>query len=265
MTDATGTSTDPVLVAVSHGTADPAGQARIAALAEAVDRRTSAEVRLGHVDVQSPRAGEVLAGLPEGGPAVVVPLLLSAGYHVRVDLAQAAAGRSPVADTMGPDDRLVDLLALRAREAGFLRGHHRLVLGAAGSTDAGAVADCRTVAGHLARRLGTPVSDAYLSAAHPRVGAAVAALAGSTVPSTVPSTGRPVIVVSYLLAPGHFQSLLATEAARAGAVATTEPLLGASGPVPAELADLVVERFGDTVEGCSIPGTTARSPIASPC
>lgn len=256
MTHAAATATGTVLVAVSHGTGDPAGQRRVAALAEAVARRTDAEVRLGHVDVQSPRVGQVLAGLPEGRPAVVVPLLLSAGYHVRVDLAEAAAGRSPVADAMGPDERLVELLARRAREAGFVRGRHRLVLGAAGSTDAGAVADCRTVAGRLARRLGTPVSAAYLSAAHPTVGAAVAA---------ADLIEAPVIVVSYLLAPGYFQTLLAAEAARAGAVATTEPLLGASGPVPAELADLVVDRFGATVEGCSIPGTTAQGRTASPC
>lgn len=235
-------STLPTLVAVSHGTADPAGQGRIAALAEAVAGRTDAEVRLAHVDVQSPRVGEVLAGLPEHGPAVVVPVLLSAGYHVRVDLAEAAAGRSPVAPALGPDERLVDLLVRRALEAGFVRGHHRVVLAAAGSTDAGAVADCRTVASRLARRLGTPVSDAYLSAAHPTVTAAV----GSVPPARGESAEQPVLVVSYLLAPGYFQSMLAAEATRAGAI-TTAPLLGVSGAVPGELADLVVARFGQAL------------------
>jgi sirohydrochlorin ferrochelatase len=247
----------PALIAVSHGTADPAGQERIAALAREVRRRTAAEVRLAHVDVQSPPVGEVVAGLPRGRAAVVVPVLLSAGYHVKVDLRQAARGL-PIAPALGPDERLVDVLARRALAAGFVPGHHRVVLGAAGSTDAGAVADCRAVADRLSARLGTEVTDAYLSAARPDVTAAVEA-AGRQAP------GRPVLVLSYLLAPGYFQSRLVAEAAAAGAAATTVPLLGESGPVPAELADLVVSRYRATVEGCSTPGTTARTPTASRC
>jgi sirohydrochlorin ferrochelatase len=247
----------PVLIAVSHGTADPAGQERIAALARAVRGRTAAEVRLTHVDVQGPPVGEVVAGLPRGRAAVVVPVLLSAGYHVKVDLREAARGL-PVAPALGPDERLVDVLARRALAAGFVRGHHRVVLAAAGSTDAGAVADCRAVADRLAARLGTEVTDAYLSAARPAVTAAVRT-AGRRRP------GRPVLVLSYLLAPGYFQSRLVAEAAAAGAETTTAPLLGESGPVPEELADLVVSRYRATVEGCSIPGRTARTPTASRC
>lgn len=247
----------PVLVAVSHGTADPTGQSRIEALVGAVRDRTPAPVKLAHVDVQTPRVGEVLAGLDGKRGAVVVPLLLSAGYHVKVDLRREAAGR-PVAPALGPDERLVDVLVHRALAAGFVRGRHRVVLGAAGSTDAGAVAACRQVAARLSHRLGTEVTDAYLSAAHPTVPAAVGHLHRA-------DPTRPVLVVSYLLAPGYFQSLLAAEAARAGAEVTTAPLLGASGPVPGGLAELVLERFAATVEGCSILGTTAPPPTASPC
>ena len=43
-------------------------------------------VRLGHVDVQQPDVAASLDAIPEGTPVVIVPLLLSAGYHVRVDL-----------------------------------------------------------------------------------------------------------------------------------------------------------------------------------
>lgn len=247
----------PALIAVSHGTADPAGQERIAALARAVRRRTEAEVLLTHVDVQSPPVGEVVAGLAADRAAVVVPVLLSAGYHVKVDLRQAARGL-PVAPALGPDSRLVDVLARRALAAGFVRGQHRVVLGAAGSTDAGAVADCRAVADRVAARLGTAVTDAYLSAARPGVTTAVGTARRQ-------DPGRPVLVLSYLLAPGYFQSRLVAESAAAGAAATTAPLLGESGPVPEELADLVVGRYRATVEGCSIPGTTARRPTASRC
>lgn len=247
----------PALIAVSHGTADPAGRERIAALAGAVRRRTAAEVLLAHVDVQSPPVEEVVAGLTAERAAVVVPVLLSAGYHVKVDLRQAARGL-PVAPALGPDERLVDVLVRRARAAGFVRGHHRVVLGAAGSTDAGAVTDCRAVADRVAARLVTPVTDAYLSAAQPGITTAV----GTAVRQ---DPRRPVLVLSYLLAPGYFQSRLVEEAAAAGAAVTTVPLLGESGPVPEELVDLVVSRYRATVEGCSIPGTTARRPTASRC
>ncbi|WP_313822273.1 CbiX/SirB N-terminal domain-containing protein [Citricoccus sp.] len=247
------------LVAVSHGTADPAGQARITALTRAVRHQAAAEaeVLLTHVDVQTPQVGEVLASLPVDRSAVVVPVLLSGGYHVKVDLRRAAQG-IPVAPALGPDELLVDLLARRALDAGFVRGHHQVVLGAAGSTDAGAVADCRTVAYRLAERLGTPVAGAYLSAAQPRIAAAVETLCAR-------DPQRPVLVLSYLLAPGYFQSLLVSEAAAAGAESTTIPLLGQAGPVPGELVDLVLRRFRDTVDRCLTPGTTARRPIASPC
>ncbi|HRO29960.1 MULTISPECIES: sirohydrochlorin chelatase [Micrococcaceae] len=247
----------PALIAVSHGTADPAGQERITALARAVRTRTPAEVLLTHVDVQSPPVGEVVAALPPGRAAVVVPVLLSAGYHVKVDLREAAGGL-PVAGALGPDERLVEVLARRALGSGFVRGHHRVVLAAAGSTDAGAVADCRAVAARVAARLGTEVTDAYLSAARPGVATAVGTACRQ-------DPARPVLVLSYLLAPGYFQSRLVAEAAAAGAAATTAPLLGESGPVPVELADLVVSRYRATVEGCSIPGRTARGPTASRC
>ena len=41
------------------------------------------------MDVQDPDLLDVVAGLPEGETAVVVPLLLSVGYHVKVDIARA--------------------------------------------------------------------------------------------------------------------------------------------------------------------------------
>jgi sirohydrochlorin ferrochelatase len=253
---------DTALLAVSHGTADPHGQARIRALAQAVRKLLDAEVLLSHVDVQSPRVGEVVASLPGDRPAVVVPLLLSAGYHVKVDLAEAA-GNHPVAGALGPDGRLVDVLVRRALEAGFVRGRHRVVLGAAGSTDAGAVADCREVARRLAARLGTPVAEAYLSAARPTVAEAVAAARRDDLPDDPPS---PVLVVSYLLAPGYFQRLLEAEAAGAGAAATTAPVLGgADGGVepPAEVVGIVVDRFREAAGRAGLGRPTTGCPTAA--
>jgi sirohydrochlorin ferrochelatase len=197
-----------------------------------------------------------------------VPLLLSAGYHVKVDLAEAAAeagrpGRDvTVSDALGPDERLVDVLVRRALDAGFVRGHYRVVLGAAGSTDTGAVADCRVVAGRLAERLGTPVREAYLSAARPTVAEAIADYRRD-------DPELPVMVISYLLAPGYFQNLLVSETSAAGGELATDPVLGCAGMVPGEVVEIVRERFRAaalaTVERCRTPGTTARRPTASPC
>ena len=100
-----------VLVAASHGTSDPAGQRAVAALVAAVAARASEiTVSAAFVDVQNPDVPEVLDS-HSTEPVVIVPLLLSAGYHVRVDLARVAkAATNPgvvVAGALGPDARLV--------------------------------------------------------------------------------------------------------------------------------------------------------------
>src|SRR5690242_10478880 len=103
----------PVLVAASHGTASPVGQSAVAALVDAVAaRRPDLDVRAALVDVQQPDPPAVLAALPTGRNARLVPLLLSAGYHVFVDLTEAAAAVSGarVAPALGPDVRLAGLL-----------------------------------------------------------------------------------------------------------------------------------------------------------
>ncbi|WP_241975781.1 MULTISPECIES: sirohydrochlorin chelatase [Cryobacterium] len=80
----------PALVGIAHGTSSPAGQAAVAGLMRAVAKaHPDLTVTLGFVDVQHPDTPETLAALPAGLPAVVVPLLLSAGYHVHVDLTEA--------------------------------------------------------------------------------------------------------------------------------------------------------------------------------
>lgn len=221
----------PALVAASHGTSDPAGRAAVAGLVAAVAARLpGARVEPAFVDVQEPDVPAVLAGLG-GGPARVVPLLLSAGYHVRVDLARAARGApgTVVAGALGPDERLVRRLAHRLAEAG-LGPRDAVVLGAAGSSDARAVADCAATAALLAARLGREVTCGYLSAARPSLAEAVAAAR---------ARGRRVVVATYLLAPGYFADL----AAGCGADAVTAPLLLPDEAPAEELVDVVLERY----------------------
>ena len=135
------------LVAVAHGTRSAAGQAQIRALVDAVAMcRPELDVRLAYVDVQQPRVAEVMRGLlPIGkqSKAVVIPLLLSTGHHVRVDIAEAA-GDSIVTPPLGPDPLLTEILAASAG-----RDHDALVLAAAGSSDPGWRADIADVASEL--------------------------------------------------------------------------------------------------------------------
>lgn len=227
--------TRPALVAASHGTSSPEGRTAVAALVDAVRGASDAatEVLDAFVDVQQPDVPSVLDGLDER-QAVIVPLLLSAGYHVHVDLADEARGRAAtVTGALGPDERLVDVLVARLVEAG-LRWDDRVVLATAGSSDARAVDDCRDIGRRLAERLGRRVAVGFLSAARPSVAEAVA-----NTRATHPVSR--VVVASYLLAPGYFHDL----AAAAGGDITTAPLLRADAAPPAGLVDLVLDRYAE--------------------
>ena len=226
----------PALVGISHGTSSPDGQRAVTGLIDAVAAANpDLAVVQGYVDVQHPDPAETLAGLAPGHAAIVVPLLLSGGYHVHVDLARSVDAETtrPVtlAGALGPDDRLARVLATRLAEAGFGDGDE-LVLAVAGSSDARAVADCRVAAEQLARVTGRDVTLGFLSAAEPRLDAAVAQ-------SRAAHPGRRVVVSSYLLAPGFFQDL----AEAAGADVVTAPLLRPDEPAPQPLVDIVAERY----------------------
>lgn len=231
----------PVLLAVSHGTSSGDGQAAVAALVQTVaSSRPDLEVAAGFVDVQQPDMQRLLGnlgGLERRMPAVVVPLLLSAGYHVQVDLAREVDVEERVerSEALGPDDRLVDILVERLHEAGLLPSD-AVVLAAAGSSDARAVKDCNETARRLARALGRPVTVGFLSAAYPRLTDAIA-----TVREVHPFAR--VVVSTYLLAPGYFNDL----AQEAGADVTTQPLLRSDAAVPAHLVELVLDRYDAAV------------------
>ena len=238
------TQRPPALVAVSHGTSSPEGRLAVRGLFDAVaaavaERYPDAtpSTRLGHVDVEQPDVPATLATLEPGEPAVIVPLLLSAGYHVHVDLAEAAteaadAGRAVViAGALGPDDRLVTVLRRLLVEAGA-GDADPVVLAVAGSSDGRAVVDCRDMAARLAAASAGPVSLGFLSAAEPRLPDAVAAARAEHPASRL-------AVASYLLAPGYFQDLAAATAPDVLA----EPVLRHDDAAPAELVAIVLDRY----------------------
>ncbi|TFD62650.1 cobalamin biosynthesis protein CbiX [Cryobacterium suzukii] len=235
------------LVAISHGTNSADGQAAIAALVEAV---TLAHPELavigGFVDVQQPDVAASLGAVPPDIAAVVVPLLLSAGYHVHVDLQRETSAHdrvTTVSRALGPDDRLIDVLEHRLRADGFDKRvpGQEIVLAAAGSSDARAVHDCRTVGALLEQRLGVRVTVGFLSAATPRLACAVTAAR---------LRGASVTVSTYLMAPGFFFDL--TRAQSVGADRVTAPLLLPGETAPAPLVDLVVDRYLEAKEQAQI-------------
>lgn len=222
-----------VVLAASHGTSSAQGQAAVRRLVEHVAARLPVPVIGCHVDVEQPDVPTALGrAAREAEHATIVPLLLSAGYHVFVDLAQSAEASpipTAVAPALGPDPRLAAVLASRLSETG-LRPDDGIVLAAAGSTDDRAVADCGRMAAMLAAQVDRPVSVGYISAASPRLADAIA-----TARSTNPGTR--VVVATYLLAPGYFADLTR----QAGADAITAPLLTPQ-HTPAELVDIVSDR-----------------------
>ena len=84
----------------------------------------------------------------------------------------------------------------------------------------------------LAAELGRPVTVGFLSAAEPRLEQAVER-------ARTESPDRRVVIASYLLAPGYFQSLVH----RAGGDVATDPLLIDGQAPPWELVDVVIDRF----------------------
>jgi sirohydrochlorin ferrochelatase len=224
--------TQPALLAISHGTASARGQAAIQGLVDGVaERLPEVTVRLGHVDVHQPDVAASLAALRDHEHVVIVPLLLSAGYHVRVDLITQSAGRDGVtiAPALGPDPSLVDVLVQRLG-ALIPQPADRLVLVAAGSSDERANEDCRVIGRMLAERLSRTVSVGFLAAVRPTLAEAVAEEGAH---------GERVVVANYLLAPGYFHDLAVKEADGAH---VAEPLLDGAQP-PTALVELVVDRY----------------------
>ncbi|QOT16097.1 sirohydrochlorin chelatase [Paenarthrobacter sp. YJN-5] len=221
----------PVLIACAHGTRNAEGQAAIRkVMADIEDLRPGLQVLEAYVDVQEPELSGVVEGLPEGTAAVVVPLLLSTGFHIKVDVPKAIKSRPEVvaARPLGPDPRLAELLATHLRAAG-LQDNDGVLLAAAGSSLPDGSVDSEEQARLLAELLPNKVRVAYGASAEPNVPDGVASLRAE-----LAQDGGRVFIASYLLATGYFHDQLF----KAGADVVTAPLLPS--PVMAEIA---LERY----------------------
>ncbi|WP_017588629.1 sirohydrochlorin chelatase [Nocardiopsis ganjiahuensis] len=235
------------LLAVAHGSRDPRSAEAVSAVFERVRAlRPGLDVRLSYLDHVAPGAEDALDELAAGGAGevVVLPTLLTAAFHSKVDLPAVLARareRSPwlrvhYADPLGPHPLLLDAVERRLAEAGAQAGPETaLVLASAGSSDAEANAVVESLAGELAERgpWGEVVA-AYASAAKPAPGDAVRSLL---------ERGHARVAVSgYLLAPGFFSDRVRDQALAAGASVVADAL----GDVP-ELARVVLERYDAAV------------------
>ncbi|MFE7929660.1 sirohydrochlorin chelatase [Streptomyces sp. NPDC057456] len=240
----------PALVVVAHGSRDPRALNTVRTLLDRVrEQRPGLPVHLGHIELNEPLLTDTLADLDAAGTtdAVLVPLLLARGYHVKRDIPEMAAKarvHARVAAPLGPHPFLVETLYTRLVEAGWRpdmtqeeRRTSAVVLAAAGSRDPDSAVDTRRTARLLARRLGVPVVPAYASTATPTVPTALRALA---------ARGRDrVAVASYFTAPGRF----ATESAQAAPWIASAPL----GTHPA-MASLLLHRYD---QARATPASTA--------
>nr|WP_208095697.1 CbiX/SirB N-terminal domain-containing protein [Paenarthrobacter sp. MSM-2-10-13] len=227
----------PVLIACAHGTRNAEGQAAIRrVMADIETLRPGLRVVEAYVDVQEPELGGVVEGLPEGTAAVVVPLLLSTGFHIKVDVPKAIKSRPEViaARPLGPDPRLAELLATHLRAAG-LTENDGVLLAAAGSSLPDGSVDSEEQGRLLGELLPNKVRVAYGASAQPTVPDGVASLRAELAADG--GTGR-VFIASYLLATGYFHDQLA----KAGADVVAAPLL----PSPV-LAEIALERYDAVV------------------
>jgi len=213
------------LVAAVHGTRSAAGLATTEALIDRVRAlRPGLAVELCFLDVLRPNLADQLETTL--GAVVVVPVLLSAGYHVRDDVpATVAAHRHiAVARHLGPHPLITRALLDRLAEvdAGDVDS---VALVGSPSTRSSAGSDLGAAGAGLSGELGRPV--------HPLT-------IGDLLAGTLAELPGRVAVATYLLSEGYFLDTLRAAAAAAGVATVTEPL-GAH----AAIAELIVHRYDE--------------------
>jgi sirohydrochlorin ferrochelatase len=230
------------LLAVAHGSPDPRAEPVLEALVARVrSERPGLAAVLAHLGHTAPDVPTALNSLVGQGfdDIVVVPLLLTAAYHARIDLPalldQARLGYPEVSiaqsEVLGPHPLLFSLVRRRLAEAGA-DPSTSVVLGAIGTSDAGANAELADVAASLGASVG-------FASGEPDVAEVVQAVRQRG--------ARSVAVASYVLAPGK----LPDRFAETSADIITRPL----GAEP-EVIEVVLERF-DLVASSRLCGNVA--------
>jgi sirohydrochlorin ferrochelatase len=198
-------SAPTTLVTVAHGTRIAAGNDVARELTDRAGALLPAPAVCSFVELAEPLVSDVVATL--AGPTVVVPLLLSTGFHVRHDLPAACAGAPAGVEVrlgrpLGPDPLLAAAQVERLRSAGA-EPDQPVVMVAAGSRDPLATEDLERAAVLLGEAWGAPVRLATLSGLGRRPAAVV---------------GPGDAVSPYLLAEGFFAQRCRQESSAAAVV-----------------------------------------------
>lgn len=219
----------PRLVTVAHGTRVSAGNTVATAITARAARRLGRQRAVAsYVELAAPLLSDVMTG--NQVPSVVVPLLLSTGFHVKHDIPGAVGGspaRSVMARPLGPHPLLAEVMCHRLLGAGARPGDP-IVLAAAGSNDPDAAEDLAAAGRLLQARWGGPVRVATVSGQ------------GRPIPEVVGEAradGR-VALAPYLLSPGFFSRRARSLAEEAGA----SVVAGVLGCHPL-IVELVVRRY----------------------
>ncbi|MEV5597138.1 sirohydrochlorin chelatase [Streptomyces sp. NPDC052496] len=234
----------PVLIVAAHGSREARAQTETRRLLAHVRAlRPALRVEIAFFDLHHPTVDESVAAL-HGTPAVVVPLLLGAGFHATVDL-PALLGPARAAKPLAPHPLLTEALTHRLQEAEARAGFpaDAVVLAAAGSRRPGGNDSCYAAARALStslyarREVPVPVRPALLC------GGSGDDRSPARTAQALRAEGRTrIAVLPYLMAAGRFSDRLAAEADRAGCMGIARPL-GAQSAV----ARLVLARFDECV------------------
>jgi len=222
------------VIATSHGTDSVAGREAITLIREQIkfllaQRNDGVEYRIHAAYVDA-------ASLPNDEPCVIVPILLSTGFHTQVDLRRAARNsgieRISIGESLGPDARLAALTRARLEEAGWTPGDGPVVQGAAGSSRADGRADMSRAAELLAEELHVPVHHGFVAAIDPKFHEVVA-------------EHQPKFAATYLLAEGFFAGKMRRDAESTGVpVKVAAPLVNAQGGASAAVvAECFIDRM----------------------
>jgi sirohydrochlorin ferrochelatase len=265
------------LLAVAHGSRDPRAAATVEELLDLVRRSSGLRVATSYLDHAAPTPAQALGALDPADAVVVLPLLLTAAYHSKIDIPRAFGN---------PENQTHNLLRLRPHQfnTGAPGPHGATLRSADGAPGphAPALRIGGTLGPHpllteaLERRLseaGVEIGDpetavVIVAAGSSDQGAnatiasmahewrrrgwfgAVAAFASAASPPpaeavrALRSAGAPrVVVASYFLAPGYFADKVRTEALEAGATAVSEVL----GDAP-EIAKLITLRYTEALD-----------------
>ena len=165
--------------------------------------RPDLSVSLCYLDVLTPSLKEALD--VQAGPVVVVPVVLSAGYHIQTDIPAVVAGRDGVrvARHLGPDSALSEILASRLAEIRTPQTAS-VALAAIASSRAEARTDIDRTVELLAARVDLPV--------------VLVSIFGD-VREKLEQLPGPVAVLPYLVAEGGFTTKLDVAAEGVGTVA----------------------------------------------